>query len=247
MKNVNTLVNIIAVGLLIACSNTPEPQRATNPVSGSEALQSAAVIQPVSSDSLVPVANQGAPLNATPGNPLSLQGARTQASTNPPATQTQTATGMNPPHGQPNHRCDIAVGAPLDSPPGKAPSTQATPVQMNATPQAAQTQTAPGMNPPHGQPNHRCDIPLGAPLDSPPGKAPSTQATPTQINATPQAAQTQTAPGMNPPHGQPNHRCDIAVGAPLDSPPGKAPVFPQTSGTSTTPESPKPADPPKAL
>ena len=27
-------------------------------------------------------------------------------------------------------------------------------------------QTAPGMNPPHGQPNHRCDIPVGAPLNS---------------------------------------------------------------------------------
>lgn len=26
-----------------------------------------------------------------------------------------------------------------------------------------------------------------------------------------------TKPGMNPPHGQPGHRCDIAVGAPLNS------------------------------
>ncbi|MBK6446410.1 MAG: hypothetical protein IPF81_14275 [Bacteroidetes bacterium] len=31
----------------------------------------------------------------------------------------QTATGMNPAHGQPGHRCDIAVGAPLSSPPGQ--------------------------------------------------------------------------------------------------------------------------------
>ena len=29
-----------------------------------------------------------------------------------------------------------------------------------------QTQTAPGMNPPHGQPGHRCEIPVGAPLNS---------------------------------------------------------------------------------
>jgi hypothetical protein len=190
------LLSIIAVGIFMSCSNTPEPQRGTNPVSGSEAIQSAPAVQPASSDSLVPVDNQGTPLNSPPGNPLSLQGARTQVTT---------------------------------------------------TPQAAQPQTAPGMNPPHGQPNHRCDIAVGAPLDSPPGKAPSSQATPTQMNTTPQAAQPQTASGMNPPHGQPNHRCDIAEGAPLDSPPGKAPVFPQTSGTSTTPESPKPADPPKAL
>ena len=80
--------------------------------------------------------------------------------------------------------------------------------------------TAPGMNPPHGQPNHRCDIAVGVPLDSPPGTgksappAVSQQITPGQGNTTP------TAPGMNPPHGQPNHRCDIAVGVPLDSPPG---------------------------
>ncbi|MFT5254085.1 MAG: hypothetical protein ACI87N_003148 [Flavobacteriales bacterium] len=26
-----------------------------------------------------------------------------------------TAKGMNPPHGEKNHRCDIAVGAPLNS------------------------------------------------------------------------------------------------------------------------------------
>ena len=31
-----------------------------------------------------------------------------------------------------------------------------------------QTQTAPGMNPPHGQPGHRCEIPVGAPLNSKP-------------------------------------------------------------------------------
>ncbi len=34
----------------------------------------------------------------------------------------------------------------------------------------------------------------------------------------PNPVQTQvakTAPGMNPPHGQPGHRCEIAVGAPL--------------------------------
>ncbi len=39
-----------------------------------------------------------------------------------------------------------------------------------------------------------------------------------------------TAPGMNPPHGQPGHRCDIAVGAPLDSPPGTGKTPPATGG-----------------
>ena len=87
---------------------------------------------------------------------------------------------------------------------------------------AAQTATAPGMNPPHGQPGHRCDISVGAPLNSKPAPV-ATQ--PTTVNAQPQVTMkevpttTKTAPGMNPPHGEPNHRCDIAVGAPLNSKP----------------------------
>jgi hypothetical protein len=68
---------------------------------------------------------------------------------------------MNPPHGQPGHRCDIAVGAPLNSKPTQPTATTAT------TNQAIQ-KVAPGMNPPHGEPGHRCDIAVGAPLDSKP-------------------------------------------------------------------------------
>jgi len=129
-----------------------------------------------------------------------------------------TVAGMNPPHGQPNHRCDIAVGVPLDSPPGTG-KTPPGASQPNVSIESTTPSTPPGMNPPHGQPNHRCDIAVGAPLDSPPGLGKSTppavsqQITPGQGNPTP------IAPGTNPPHGQPNHRCDIAVGAPLDSPP----------------------------
>jgi hypothetical protein len=78
---------------------------------------------------------------------------------------------MNPPHGQPNHRCDIAVGAPLNSKPAPANVQQATagtqpPVTI--TQQPTQQKTLPGMNPPHGEPGHRCDISVGAPLNSKP-------------------------------------------------------------------------------
>ena len=89
--------------------------------------------------------------------------------------------------------------------------------------QAAVTQVAPGMNPAHGQPNHRCDIAVGAPLSSPSGK-PAAQPITTPVQ-TPQPQQgapsilkapsTSTAVGMNPAHGQPGHKCDVAVGAPL--------------------------------
>lgn len=94
-----------------------------------------------------------------------------------------TASGLNPAHGQPGHRCDIAVGAPLSSAPGKAPAMQSgqatvnsngqvtasptSPVQISQT-QEAPVKTAPGMNPPHGQPGHRCEIAVGAPLNSAP-------------------------------------------------------------------------------
>lgn len=90
------------------------------------------------------------------------------------------AKGMNPAHGQPGHRCDIEVGMPLNSPPGKKPAanvqptvTQAktvTPAMINqantATPAAPTTPvvTAPGMNPPHGQEGHVCGTPVGEPL-----------------------------------------------------------------------------------
>ncbi len=99
------------------------------------------------------------------------------------------------------------------------------------TPQPTQT-VAKGMNPAHGQPGHRCDIDVGMPLNSPPGKpktpqtpsqtaTQSTTVTPAMLNqattSTPAAPTTPvvTAPGMNPPHGQEGHVCGTAVGAPL--------------------------------
>jgi hypothetical protein len=99
------------------------------------------------------------------------------------------AAGMNPAHGQPGHRCDIAVGAPLNSKPAQqnvpaaistAPAAQAAPVNVNMNAQAKPQVTAPGMNPPHGQPGHRCDISVGAPLSS----KPAATATPAQPTVT---------------------------------------------------------------
>ena len=79
-----------------------------------------------------------------------------------------------------------------------------------------------GINPAHGQPNHRCDIAVGEPLNSSANGVAPTQDTnvqPTQMVTTTQAAvaKTVTPKGMNPPHGEKNHRCDIAVGAPLNT------------------------------
>ncbi len=170
-----------------------------------------------------------------------------QAPATNPNTVLGESKGLNPAHGQPGHRCDIAVGAPLNSAPtqqGQTVTTQpAQTVQVNAnqpnmvttkTVTAAPVKVGKGMNPSHGQPGHRCDIPVGAPLNSPVTKPATTTAaaqsgtveksftvTPPANNAVPALLSTETAKpvttaeGTNPVHGQPGHRCDIAVGAPL--------------------------------
>lgn len=82
------------------------------------------------------------------------------------------ASGLNPEHGQPGHRCDIAVGAPLNSAPAAKTNTTApalAPVTPAATPVATPsipTSVPAGakLNPAHGQPGHDCAIPVGAPL-----------------------------------------------------------------------------------
>jgi hypothetical protein len=108
-------------------------------------------------------------------------------------------------------------------------ATSPTPVGVPAIQQPSATQAAVGMNPAHGQPGHRCEIPVGAPLNSAPVSqtapasatpvaAPTMSATPATL--TPSAAPATVAPvttlpGMNPPHGQPGHDCAIKVGDPL--------------------------------
>lgn len=77
----------------------------------------------------------------------------------PAATSSGTAQGnINPPHGQPGHRCDIPVGAPLDSKPGQGVKA------VQTTPAASGSGESPRINPPHGQPGHRCDVRVGDPL-----------------------------------------------------------------------------------
>lgn len=125
---------------------------------------------------------------------------------------------LNPPHGEPNHRCDIPVGAPLNT-------------ETNTEKEEPEVM----LNPPHGEPNHRCDIPVGAPLNSPAGitSQPNSSIAPDlannpmaptvenakrlnlQRNTSSAAPATGEKPRLNPPHGQPWHRCDIAVGSPL--------------------------------
>ena len=130
--------------------------------------------------------NNATPTNVVPFTEVGKQ-MKTEASTatqvqqttntinpnNAVATSGPVAAGMNPAHGQPSHRCDIPVGAPLNSPPASTASKPVVQQQNQPVPTSAVTTTSTpvattptpeGMNPPHGQTNHRCDIAVGAPL-----------------------------------------------------------------------------------
>lgn len=108
-----------------------------------------------------------APVQAPVSNPTDT--VSTKSNVIPPATQT-TSTALNPAHGMPGHRCDIAVGAPLNSAPAAAttaPSAPAQPVIIQKTPATAPPAggATVAKNPAHGMPGHRCDIAVGAPLN----------------------------------------------------------------------------------
>ena len=126
---------------------------------------------------------------------------------------------LNPEHGQPGHRCDIAVGAPLDGSVQPTTTTSMQPTQaVTIDPQTgSKTQNTANLkiNPAHGQPGHRCDIAVGAPLDGS-QKTNSSSAQTTTQPVTVNPSTTNSNLKINPAHGQPGHRCDIAVGAPLD-------------------------------
>jgi hypothetical protein len=238
MKLMNTFLFLTALALFTSCGNGSGE-------SGS------------SETSTTP--STATPVNNNPANPAAMQVPPAVNMSTPPVTTNNLpaapvlntgSVGLNPEHGKPGHRCDIAVGAPLNSKPAavttnpqvissgnaavpvpsvnpQGVTSQKNPIVINNP--AAPATVAPGMNPAHGQPGHRCDIAVGAPLNSKPAPA---QTTPAAVNANPQSIIKQTpttlttppvvtAPGMNPEHGKPGHRCDIAVGAPLNSKPAQ--------------------------
>ena len=100
-----------------------------------------------------------APVNAPANNNNAVQITSPQNQSGTPAT----AVALNPAHGLPNHRCDIAVGAPLNSSPQtNGPIVPKLPAPSLTLP--AQGSVAAGTNPAHGLPGHNCSIPVGAPL-----------------------------------------------------------------------------------
>jgi len=105
--------------------------------------------------------------------------AQSEPSSDASAVQQQAAPRLNPPHGEPGHRCDMNVGDPLPDESGSTgPVTVSSPAVINTTEQSGNKSimyeqpagvqsggaATAKLNPPHGEPGHRCDINVGDPL-----------------------------------------------------------------------------------
>lgn len=249
MKNILSAIFIST--LLFACSNNESgqdlslmPEKKASTISDTQSINKTAA-QSISANNLPQQLPTGANVNL-----------QQPAATMPQnIVSNQSGATANPPHGQPGHVCG--------TPPAGATTTTAAPqtAQMVTT-TAPQVKTAPQqvstikptiagntgdgkLNPAHGQPGHRCDIPAGAPLNSTPQKTTAPKAANTNITTAPTIVNPSTMPALqpaqapqsndaangapalisngsgaklNPEHGKPGHDCKVAVGQPL---PGK--------------------------
>ncbi len=109
------------------------------------------------------------------------------------------------------------------APSNTTPTTTSAPALQTLPVAAGNEKATVALNPPHGEPGHRCDLEVGAPLDGAPANPTTIQGAPQvpvfnpppSFSTAPSAGGTTTGAGLNPPHGQPGHDCAVAVGAPL--------------------------------
>lgn len=135
-----------------------------------------------------PIDTSAVTANTVAANPNMMTTTQTTTIPAPVAT----AKGMNPAHGQPGHRCDISVGAPLNSAPNKPGSANFQEINTSKPTTTISSNTLQ------------------------PGTTTSNGATITTTNNAPATVSPDVTPeGMNPPHGQEGHVCSVAVGAPL--------------------------------
>jgi hypothetical protein len=102
----------------------------------------------------------------------------------------------------------------IDSPAFEKITPPVNQVQMDASASTQKVAGSPALNPAHGQPGHRCDLAVGAPL--PATVNTTTDAVPSVMSEPIKPVDSK--PVLNPAHGQPGHRCDLAVGAPINTP-----------------------------
>ena len=167
MNKIFTAAFVTATVLCMSCggNDTPETDKSIMPAaSDSNRTTGANTASPQPANGQLPA-----------GVNTSVPGAATQSAAQTiPASQASKvlpSAGLNPAHGQPGHRCDISVGAPLNSAPATASAPQTVPATQAVTMAAPTSAPASGpvdptakLNPAHGQPGHDCAIPVGAPL-----------------------------------------------------------------------------------
>jgi hypothetical protein len=145
-----TLIILFVTGILASCEAGQ----------GNNREQPASVQSP---DLQLPAKMDSLPKTTPPTTQQTFPQPQPQVVTN---TNTSNAK-LNPAHGQPGHRCEIPVGAPLNSAP--AAGNTAPVISKPATitqPQQPQQKGTVRLNPAHGQPGHDCNIPVGQPLRS---------------------------------------------------------------------------------
>lgn len=162
LNNMKKIILIVAVAVsLMSCAGkSPETDKTIIPAGAATPVLNNSIVEPAKVQPIVV-------------NPVSSQPVLTSAPVSTlPVANNKGGAGPNPAHGQPGHRCDIAVGAPLNSP---ATNTAKPTVQTISTAPTSAAQapaiaspvsTDPNakLNPAHGQPGHDCSIAVGAPL-----------------------------------------------------------------------------------
>lgn len=164
MKRTILSLTIISGLALAACSGNDKPEKDSSIVPSSGPATPSAVI---AADSTATPVNAPVKFTTGPVDQKIINNSQTIPASQ--AASVAIGAGLNPAHGQPGHRCEIAVGAPLNSAPA---ATSAKPqVQMQtgtgavapAVPQVGGSGNA-KLNPAHGQPGHDCAVQVGAPL-----------------------------------------------------------------------------------
>ena len=145
MKHNLFLLSVIAIFAVISCAPAKNESKQTQPQSLNQ-MQMMRLKQDAAA-----VSSTGSPAIAAPA-------------------QGNSAVKLNPPHGQPGHICEIPVGSPLPTAPAIAASNRssnavaAPAANTNSTAAAPAASGTVRLNPPHGQPGHICEIPVGSPL-----------------------------------------------------------------------------------
>ena len=171
MKKIVCIVALPAL-LAMACSDS-KPEKDNSLVVPAEATTAPAVVDAASTPatdaaSINPATDAVLPTTTTVSEP-----AKTSTQAAPAPAKTATTAALNPAHGEPGHRCDIPVGAPLNSPAqASGPQNIINPVNTAPSPNVPiaqpslpiSTGASGKLNPPHGEPGHNCAVPVGSPL-----------------------------------------------------------------------------------